>query len=98
MSNHTKPYDKDNILHCLFSLEKIVKMPKICCVKNCSNSAKNNENVKFYLLPKDKVRRKLWLNEIGRVYIDKDILIPKSLHVYVCSEYFITGKFILIDI
>ena len=105
MSNHTKPYDKDNILHCLFSLEKIVKMPKICCVKNCSNSAKNNENVKFYLLPKDKVRRKLWLNAIGRVYIDKDgntdnkhIWSSKSLHVYICSEHFITGKFILIDI
>ena len=27
VSNHSKPYDKDNILHCLFSLEKIVKMP-----------------------------------------------------------------------
>ena len=31
------------------------------------NSTKNYENVKFYLLPKDKVKRKLWLNTIGRV-------------------------------
>ena len=80
-------------------------MSKICCVKNCSNSTKNNENVKFYLLPKDKVRFKFWLNESGRVYIDKDGDIdnkrtwsPKSLRVYVCSEHFATGKFILLDI
>ena len=105
VSNHSKPYDKDNILHCLFSLAKIVEMPKSCCVKNCSNSTKNNENVNFYLLPKDKVRCKLRLNAIGWVYIDKDgnidnkhIWSPKSLHVYVCSEHFITCKFILIDI
>ena len=78
---------------------------KSCWIKNCSNSTRNNENVKFYLLPKDKVRRKLWLNAIGRVYIDKDgntdkkhIWSSKLLHVYVCSEHFITGKFILIDI
>ena len=47
-------------------------MSKTCCVKKCSNSTKYNENVKFYFLPKDNVRFKLWLNEIGRVYIDKD--------------------------
>ena len=59
----------------------------------------------FILLPKDKVRRKLWLNAIGRVYKDRDgnidnkrIWSAKSLHDYVCSEHFITGKFILIDI
>ena len=44
-SNHSKSYNKDNILHCLFSLEKILKMPESCCVKNCSNSTKNSENV-----------------------------------------------------
>ena len=95
VSNYSKSYDKDNILHCLFSLEKIVKMPKSCCAKNCSNSTKNNENVKFYLLPKDKVRCKLWLNTIGRVYLDKDgnidkkrIWLPKSLHVYVLLRAF----------
>ena len=47
-------------------------MPKSCCVKNSSNSTKNNENVKIYLLPKDKLRPKLWLNAIGQVYIDID--------------------------
>ena len=62
----------ETILHCLFSLEKIVKIPKSCCVKNYSNSIKNNENVKFSILPKDSVRRKLQLNAIGQVYIDKD--------------------------
>ena len=36
VSNHSKPYDKDNILHCMFSLEKILKMPRSCCVKNRS--------------------------------------------------------------
>ena len=54
MSNHGEPYDKGNILHCLFSLEKIPKMPKSCCVKNCNNSIKYNQNVNFYILPKDK--------------------------------------------
>ena len=80
-------------------------MPKSCCVKNYSNSTKYNENVKFYLLPKDKERCKLWLNATGQEYTDKDgntdnkhIWSPKSLHVYVGSEHFITGKFILIDI
>ena len=103
MSNDRKPHDKDNILHCLFSLEKTVNMPQSCCVKNCINSTKNNENVKFYLLPNDKVRRKLRLNAIGRVYVEKDenidnkgIWSPKSPNV--CSEHFITVKFILIDI
>ena len=71
VSNHSEPYDKDNILHRLFSLEKIVEMPKSCCVKNCSNSTKNNENVRFYLLPKENVRRKL-RNAIRQVCIDKD--------------------------
>ena len=28
VSNHNMPCDMDNILDCLFSLEKIVKMPK----------------------------------------------------------------------
>ena len=58
----------------------------------------------FILLPKDKVRRKLWLNAIGRVYRHKDgnvdnkrIWSPKSLHGYVCSGRFIAGKFTLID-
>ena len=104
VSNHSEPYDKDNILHRLFSLEKIVEMPKSCCVKNCSNSTKNNENVRFYLLPKENVRRKL-RNAIRQVCLDKDgnidnkrIWLLKSLHVYVCSEHFIAGKFILIDI
>ena len=80
-------------------------MPKSCCVKNCSISTKNNENGKFYLLPNDKVSLKLWLNAIGRVYKDKKgntdnkhIRSLKSFHVYVCSEYFISGKFILIEI
>ena len=36
VSNQSKPYDKDNILHCMFNLEKILKMPRSCCVKNCS--------------------------------------------------------------
>ena len=69
MSNHSKPYNKDNILHCLCSLEKIVKMPKVA-IKDCSNATKNNENVEFYLLPKDKVRCKLCLNAIGWVYME----------------------------
>ena len=79
-------------MHRLFNLEKIVKMPKSCCAKNCSNSTKNNENVKFYLLPKDRVRRKLWLNPIGRVYKSKNgnidnkrILITNPSHfMFIC--------------
>ena len=61
VSKHSKAYNKDYILHCLFSLEKIVKMPESCCVKNCSIlNKKYKENIKFYLLPKDKVRHKLY--------------------------------------
>ena len=42
-------------------------------MKNCSESTKiYNENFKFYLLPKDKGRHKLWLNAVGWVCIDKD--------------------------
>ena len=32
VSNHSKPFNKGNILHYLFSLEKIVKMSKSCYV------------------------------------------------------------------
>ena len=66
-------------------------MPKSCCVKSCSNSRKNNKNVKFQERIKDKGRRKLWLNATGQLYTDKGgninkkrIWPPKSLHVYVC--------------
>ena len=46
-------------------------MPKSCCFKSCSNSTKNNKNVKFQERIKDKGRRKLWMNAIGRVHTDK---------------------------
>ena len=60
MSNHVKLNDMDNIVHCLFSLEKIVKMSKVSVLGIVATQEK-----KIYLLPKDKVRRKLWLNAIG---------------------------------
>ena len=76
----------ETILHCLFSLGKTVKIPISCCVKNCSNSMKKNENVKFSLLPKDSVRRKLQLNANGRVYIDKDGNTTKCIDITTTSS------------
>ena len=42
-------------------------MPGSCCADNCSDNAKSQTNLNFYILPSDKQRRRRWLQAIGRV-------------------------------
>ncbi|XP_012564728.2 uncharacterized protein LOC105849002 [Hydra vulgaris] len=57
-----------------------------CCVPNCFNNSKRNKNLSFYVIPKEKVLRKLWLAKISR----KDFT-PSSSH-RVCSAHFQGNK------
>ncbi|XP_065650766.1 uncharacterized protein LOC136078877 [Hydra vulgaris] len=57
-----------------------------CCVPNCFNNSKRNKNLSFYVIPKEKVLRKLWLAKISR----KDFS-PSSSH-RVCSAHFQGNK------
>ena len=75
-------------------------MPKSCCVYGCTNNIKSNPELAFYILPRKKDRRRKWLNAIGRAEVETEGNVlssrtwsPKSLHVYVCSQHFITGMF-----
>ena len=45
----------------------IVKIPRSSCVENCSNNAKSQPNLNFYVLPSGKQWRRRWLQAIGRV-------------------------------
>ncbi|XP_047136828.1 uncharacterized protein LOC124813596 [Hydra vulgaris] len=74
-------------------------MPKSCCVFECSNNKTKNPDLKYYILPHDPERRKLWLNAISRTALDKDgnilknkLWSPRSKYHYVCSKHFISGK------
>ena len=44
----------------------IVKMPRSCCIENCSNNAKSQTNLVFYIPSSDKQRRQRWLPPICR--------------------------------
>ena len=71
-------------------------MPKSCCVVNCTNNVKNHPELKFYMLPKEEKRRRKWLNAINRAEessASSKPWSPKSIHVYVCSAHFISGKY-----
>ena len=39
-------------------------MPISCCVENCSNNAKSQPNLNFYILSYDKQRLRHWLQAI----------------------------------
>ncbi|XP_065675184.1 uncharacterized protein LOC136091490 [Hydra vulgaris] len=74
-------------------------MPKSCCVFGCSNNKAKNPDLKYYILPHDPERRKLWFNAISRIALDKDgnilknkLWSPKSKYHYVCSKHFISGQ------
>nr|XP_047124127.1 uncharacterized protein LOC105845508 [Hydra vulgaris] len=56
-----------------------------CCVPNCFNNSKRNKNLSFYVIPKEKVLRKLWFAKISR----KDFT-PSSYRV--CSAHFQGNK------
>ncbi|XP_065656777.1 uncharacterized protein LOC136082189 [Hydra vulgaris] len=74
-------------------------MPKSCCAFGCSSNIKTSPELKYYLIPKDQLRRKLWIEAISRNDIDKEgniiknkLWSPKSRFHYVCSKHFISGE------
>ena len=67
-------------------------MPRSCCVKNCSNNAKSQPNMNFYILPSNKQRRERWLQAIGRAQQRLRFCTPRYLvgqlnakELYFCS-------------
>ena len=78
---------------------KILNMSKsCCCVKGCTNNINKNPEYSYYAIPSSGNRRKLWLAAIGRAVVDNSgivcknrLLLPKSVHRYVCSKRFISG-------
>ena len=72
-------------------------MPRSFCVENCSNNAKSQPELNFYILPSEKQRRQPWLQAIGRAELDEYGKVldktwsPKTRYHYVCSEHFVTG-------
>ena len=72
-------------------------MSRSSCVENCSNNAKSQPNLNFYILPDDKQQHRRWLQAVGRTQIDENGKVldktrsPKTQYHYVCSEHFVTG-------
>ncbi|KAI4805790.1 hypothetical protein KUCAC02_010387, partial [Chaenocephalus aceratus] len=69
-------------------------MPRSCCVPFCTTNKLKNQNLKFYILPNGSTeprRRTWWLQAIRREDEFGHLWDPKSKHVYVCSQHFITG-------
>ena len=57
-----------------------------CCVPLCYSNSKKHKHLKFYVIPKDKTLRDIWLSKISR----KDFN-PSSGH-RVCSAHFKDGQ------
>ena len=75
-------------------------MPRSCCVFSCTNNSQSKPKLRFYILPTEDSRRKLWLKAINRAHVDKNGVVIKSKlwtlktrYHYVCSEHFLSGKF-----
>ncbi|XP_030278070.1 uncharacterized protein LOC115584655 isoform X2 [Sparus aurata] len=69
-------------------------MPRSCCVPFCTTNKLKNPHLKFYILPNRSTeprRRTRWLQAIRREDEFGHLWDPKSKHVYVCSQHFITG-------
>ena len=56
-----------------------------CCAPGCSNSRKRRGDVKFYRIPKDIKRRRVWLKRIRRKNFSP------TVNTRLCSEHFIGG-------
>lgn len=63
---------------------------RMCKLLNCRNL--KSASVKLYSLPKEGVRRDLWLERMNLNYINDTNL----KNVYVCSDHFLTGIYRLI--
>lgn len=57
-----------------------------CCAPGCSNSRKTRGDLKFYRIPKDINRRRVWLKRIRRKNVSP------SVNTRLCSEHFIGGQ------
>ena len=57
-----------------------------CCVPQCYNNSKRDKDLSFYVIPKDKELRKIWLSMISRKNF-----IPTTAH-RVCSAHFKDGN------
>ena len=82
-------------------------MGVLCAVFNCGNNASRDKDKGFFRIPKiiynndpekreenlSWARRKQWLKNISR----KDLSEEKAASSRVCSDHFISGKFILLD-
>nr|XP_033933843.1 THAP domain-containing protein 7-like [Pseudochaenichthys georgianus] len=69
-------------------------MPRSCCVPFSTTNKLKNPNQKFNILPNGSTeprRRTRWLQAIRREDEFGHLWDPKSKHVYVCSQHFITG-------
>ena len=51
-----------------------------CCAWGCNNQSKLNKVVTYHFLPKDKHTASLWIRNINRTTLPKD--------VYLCSDHF----------
>ena len=67
----------------------IVKMPRSCCIENCSNNAKSQTNLVFYILSSDKQRRQRWLPPICRAqhHLTTTFYTPRSLINFMQRKY-----------
>ena len=72
-------------------------MPHSFYVENCSNNAKSQTDLNFYILPSEKQQCWRWQQAIGWAEIDENGKVldktwsPKTRYHYVCSEHFVTG-------
>ena len=63
-------------------------MPHVnCCVPNCVSTSRRTPSLKFYILPVEKKRRKLWIS-----LIRNDCLRTSSRWTSVCSLHFPGGR------
>ena len=58
--SHYEMRGKKRHLSCGFpqAIHVTVKIPRSCCVDNCSNNGQSQPNLNFYILPSDKQRRR----------------------------------------
>jgi hypothetical protein len=59
----------------------------ICCAPACTNNRKRNPELKFYRIPKEKNRRKLWSGKIRRQNFELN-----TENTRLCSAHFTGGK------
>ena len=57
-----------------------------CCAPHCSNNRKRDPRLKFYRIPKDIKRRKVWLDRIRR-----QNFMPTN-NTRLCSTHFVGGN------